>query len=66
MNSSEFLGTCYELCQNYMKSYIKANNKELEVPESLYDECTPKNIIKDLNLKNICYEEKARFGHFTN
>lgn len=46
--------------------YIKANNKELEVPESLYDECTPKNIIKDLNLKNICYEEKARFGHFTN
>lgn len=46
--------------------YIKTNNKELEVPESLYDECTPKNIIKDLNLKNICYEEKARFGHFTN
>lgn len=45
--------------------YIKANNKDLEVPESLYDECTPKNIIKDLNLKNICYEEKARFGHFT-
>lgn len=45
--------------------YIKANNKELEVPESLYDECIPKNIIKDLNLKNICYEEKARFGHFT-
>ena len=27
MNSSEFIGTCYELCQNYMKSYIKANNK---------------------------------------
>lgn len=45
--------------------YIRANNKDLEVPESLYDECTPKNIIKDLNLKNICYEEKARFGHFT-
>lgn len=45
--------------------YIKANNKDLEVPEFLYDECTPKNIIKDLNLKNICYEEKARFGHFT-
>lgn len=45
--------------------YIRANNKDLEVPGSLYDECTPKNIIKDLNLKNICYEEKARFGHFT-
>lgn len=45
--------------------YIRANNKDLEVPESLYDECTPKNIIKDLNLKNICYEKKARFGHFT-
>ena len=23
-----------------------------------------KNIIKDLDLLNICYEEKARFGHF--
>ena len=45
--------------------YIRANNKDLKVPESLYEECTPKNIIKDLNLKNICYEEKARFGHFT-
>lgn len=45
--------------------YIRADNKDLEVPESLYEECTPKNIIKDLNLKNICYEEKARFGHFT-
>ena len=36
----------------------------IEPDESLYIECTPKNIIKDLNLLNICYEEKARFGHF--
>ena len=48
-----------------IKEGVTLNNKDLEVPESLYDECTPKNIIKDLNLKNICYEEKARFGHFT-
>ena len=25
----------------------------------------PKNIIKDLDLLNINYEEKAKFGHFT-
>lgn len=31
----------------------------------LYEQCTPKNIIKDLDLKNIKYEELARFGHFT-
>ena len=44
--------------------YINTNKGEL-VPElSLYEECKPKNIIKDLNLKNIVYEEKAKFGHF--
>ncbi len=29
-----------------------------------YKECKPQNIIKDLNLKNICYEKLARYGHF--
>lgn len=29
-----------------------------------YAECTPENIIKDLDLKNICYEDTARFGNF--
>lgn len=44
--------------------YIKTDFGDLEVPEKLYSECTPKNIINDLNLLNICYEERARFGHF--
>ena len=46
--------------------YIDSDKGNIEVKENLYDECTPKNIIKDLNLYNICYEEKAKFGHFTN
>ena len=46
--------------------YINTDKGELAPSISLYQECTPKNIIKDLNLHNISYEEKARFGHFTN
>ena len=44
--------------------YINSNRGYIEPEESLYLECTPKNIIKDLNLLDMCYEEKARFGHF--
>lgn len=44
--------------------YIKTNLGEVKVDKALYEECTPKNIIRDLNLKNICYEDKAKFGHF--
>lgn len=44
--------------------YVTSNKGNLEVPDSLYEECTPHNMIKDLNLRNICYEEKARYGHF--
>ena len=44
--------------------YIETNIGNIAVPKSLYEECKPKNIIKDLNLKNICYEEKAMYGHF--
>jgi S-adenosylmethionine synthetase len=46
--------------------YINTNEGELVPEHSLYEECKPKNIIKDLNLKNILYEEKAKFGHFQN
>ena len=46
--------------------YINSDKGNLEVEENLYNECTPKRIIKDLNLYYICYEEKAKFGHFTN
>lgn len=44
--------------------YIKTNQGDYEVSQNLYEECKLKNIIDDLNLKNTCYEEKARFGHF--
>lgn len=44
--------------------YIDSNIGMIEPEESLYEECTPKNIIKDLNLLHISYEEKAKFGHF--
>ena len=46
--------------------YIDSNKGNIEVDSTLYQECTPKNIIKDLDLYHTCYEEKARFGHFTN
>ena len=45
--------------------YIKTDKGDIETPEKLYEECKPKNIIKDLKLREICYEEKAKFGHFT-
>ncbi len=44
--------------------YIKTDIGELEANKELYAECKVKNIIQDLDLLNICYEEKARFGHF--
>ena len=44
--------------------YVKTNLGDLVVDDDLYEECKPARIIKDLNLQNICYEEKARFGHF--
>ena len=44
--------------------YIKTNKGDLEVPKYLYEECKPRNIIKDLELKNECYEKRAMFGHF--
>ncbi len=44
--------------------YIKTNEGDYDVPNSLYEKCKLRNIIKDLDLRNISYEEKARFGHF--
>lgn len=46
--------------------YIKTNLGDIEVPNRLYEECKVKNIIKDLKLKDECYEERAKFGHFRN
>ena len=47
-----------------MAIYVDSNIGNLEVPESYYVECEPKNIINDLKLLDIDYEEKAKFGHF--
>lgn len=44
--------------------YIETDKGDIEVDDGLYEECKPRNIIKDLNLLDTCYEEKARFGHF--
>ena len=44
--------------------YITSDKGDIDVPINYYEECKPRNIIKDLNLKNICYEELAKFGHF--
>ena len=46
--------------------YINTNLGEVVPDMRLFEECRPRNIIKDLNLKNISYEETARFGHFVN
>lgn len=46
--------------------YIDSNKGSIEPSEKLYNECTPKSIIKDLKLYETCYEDKAKFGHFTN
>jgi S-adenosylmethionine synthetase len=43
---------------------IETDLGEIEPKKALYNDCKPKNIIKDLGLKNICYEDKAKFGHF--
>ena len=49
-----------------MAIYIKTDKGDIEPSKELYEECKPRNIIKDLDLRNICYEEKAKFGHFRN
>lgn len=46
--------------------YINSNLGNIKVDESLYEKCTPNNIIKDLKLYKPLYEQKARFGHFLN
>lgn len=44
--------------------YIETDKVNIDVSNTLYEECKLRNIINDLNLRNVCYEEKARFGHF--
>ena len=44
--------------------YTNSDRGYFDLPDSLYDECKPANIIYDLGLLNVKYEELARFGHF--
>ena len=44
--------------------YIKTDICEISPTKELYEQCKPRNIIKDLDLRNISYEDKAAFGHF--
>ena len=45
---------------------IDSNIGVINPNEKLFKECEPHNIIKDLDLLNIVYYDKAKFGHFTN
>ncbi len=47
-----------------MAIYVDSNKGNIEVPQEIYDECTPKRIIEDLDLLNVDYEELAKFGHY--
>ena len=44
--------------------YIKGDGKNITPEPELYAACTPKNIIKDLDLLHKKYEDTAKFGHF--
>ena len=44
--------------------YILGDGKSLEPEKSLYAECTPKQMIKDLELLDKHFEDTAKFGHF--
>lgn len=44
--------------------YILGDGKNIEPEKSLYTECTPKQMIKDLGLLDKCFEDTAKFGHF--
>lgn len=52
--------------QRPLAIYIDSDKGSIVASDELYERCTPKNIIKDLDLYNVCYEKKAMFGHFTN
>ena len=50
--------------QKPLAIYIETNYGNVEPSEELYEQCKLKNIINDLNLKHINYEELAKYGHF--
>ena len=44
--------------------YINGDGKSITPDPELYAACTPKNIIRDLDLLHKKYEDTAKFGHF--
>lgn len=44
--------------------YIDSDKGFIEPDAEWYSECTPRNMIEELKLKEISYEKTARFGHF--
>jgi S-adenosylmethionine synthetase len=44
--------------------YINTDKGILQPRESLYEECTPNNIMKEFDLRNFDYTKTAQFGHF--
>jgi S-adenosylmethionine synthetase len=45
--------------------YINSSIGYVEPEQSLYQRCTPANIVKELNLLEVDYEKLAMFGHYT-
>ena len=44
--------------------YIDSDRGNLPPEEEMYERGEPKHIIEELDLKHVCYEKQARFGHF--
>jgi len=46
--------------------YAKTDKGSVDLTQIYANECTPLSMINDLDLKNVKYEETAKFGHFGN
>ena len=44
--------------------YITSDKGNIEPDEEMYVRAMPENIISQLDLKHLCYEKQARYGHF--
>ena len=44
--------------------YIDSDKGNLSPEEQMYERGEPKHIIEELDMKHICYEKQAMFGHF--
>ena len=44
--------------------YIDSDQGNFEPTEEMYKRAEPKQIIEELDMKHICYEKQAMFGHF--